>query len=351
MRVSRVCLLAATFVTSHPAPAQEAVTVPTAATIGRMCASGGAYQYAFGETGVPGGSKIMRMVSRGFPLPESAKPFDRAKPWSTEWSDRLLAMEYIAPPLDEEALDGFAAALDAVLTATGWERMPADYDPPIYMLIAAGTWTWTRPDLTASEPAELVLGLSQGAGELTLTCGRSDMMLAQAREAFGELPPGTPRPTVPDIPVPPLRSEADCAEPDVVAEIAQLLSAQETAGFMAQMVARTTYRDRLTSWMMWKLEQSGKIADEQLIDLSMAAIGSVSPEGNPFAQFEMLGEMIDLLEPVADAEKAQDATALCRSLVPLQAWLARVDALTLRQTEATQAALTAEATRLGVPFD
>ena len=351
MRVSWLCLLAAAFLTSRPVLAQDEVSVPAHATIGRMCSSGGAYQYAFGETGVPGGSKLMRTISDGFPLPESAKPFDHAKPWSTEWSDRLLAMDYVAPPLDEEALVRFAADLDTVLTEAGWQRKSDDFDPPIYMMIDAGDWTWTRPDPTAPQPAELVLGLHQAAGELTLTCGQSDLMLAQAREALGELPPGTPRPRVPNIPVPPLRTETDCAEPDVVAEIAQLLSSQEASGFMAQMAARTTYRDRLTSWMMWKLEQSGKIPPERLIDLSMAAVGSVSPEGNPFAQFEMLGEMIEVLGPVAKAEAAKDAQALCRSLVPLQAWLARVDALTLKQTEATQAALTAEAARLAVSFD
>jgi hypothetical protein len=87
------------------------------------------------------------------------------------------------------------------------------------MTIAAGEWTWTRPGPASPEATELVLGLSQGLGELTLTCGRSDLMLTQAREAFGELPPGTPRPAVPEIPVPPIRAEDDCAKPDVAARV------------------------------------------------------------------------------------------------------------------------------------
>jgi hypothetical protein len=343
-------LLGSTLV-APPAAAQGAVAVPAAAAIERMCSTTGAYQYAFGETGVPGGSKLERSFSRGFALPASAAPFERAKPWSTEWSDRLLAIEYIAPPLDEVALERFAGDLGAVLAGAGWRPKPDDYDPPLYMMIAAGEWTWTRPGPASPEATELVLGLSQGLGELTLTCGRSDLMLTQAREAFGELPPGTPRPAVPEIPVPPIRAEDDCAKPDVAARVGELMTARGTGSFMVKMVARTTYRDRLTSWMVWKLEQSGKITPERLLDLGFSAIGSVSPDGNALAQFEMLGEMFDLLEPLARAEEAQDTEALCRSIVPLQGWFARVDALTSKQTEAMHAVLTAEASRLGVSLD
>lgn len=351
MRLSWGCLLAAAALVARPAPAQEDVLVPSAATLERMCSTEGAYQYAFGQTAVPGGSKLMRTISRGFALPAEARPFERAKPWSTEWSDRLLAMEYFAPVPGDAALGRFVASLDAALSEAGWERKPDDFDPPIYMMIASGDWTWTRPDPAATDSVQLVLGLSQALGELTLTCGRSDLMLANAREVLGELPPGTPRPKVPDIPVPALQTEADCEQPEVVADMDALLASGEASAFMAQMAARTTYRDRLTSWMVWKLEQSGKIPPEQLLDLTMASIGSASPEGNPFAQFEMIGEMIELLEPIVRADQAGDAKALCRGLVPFHGWVARVDALTFGQTEAAQAALTAEAARLGVSFD
>jgi hypothetical protein len=351
MRLIGFGLLAGAIFTAHPAWAQDATAVPTAAMIERMCSSAGASQYVFGQTGVPGASKAMRSMTKGLALPASAAPFDHAKPWSTEWSDRLFAIEYTAPLLAEDAFDGFAEDLDAILWDAGWEAKPADYDPPLYMMTATGDWTWTRPDPTAPEPAELVLGLSNLLGNLTLTCGRSDLMRAHAEEALGELPPGTPRPTVPDVPVPPLRSEADCAQADVVAEMEALLASDEANSFMAQMVARTTYRDRLTSWMLWKLDKSGKISSDRLLELSFSAVGSASPGGNPFAQFEMIGEMLELIEPIAVAEEAHDASALCRALVPLEGWMARVDALTFEQTEATQSALTAEAARLGVSLD
>jgi hypothetical protein len=351
MHLSRMGLLAGSILAASPAAAQAIAAVPTAATIETMCSNASAYQYPFGDTGVPGGSKLERRFSQGFLLPASAAPFERAKPWSTEWSDRLMAIEYVAPSLDEDSLERFAADLGAILAGAGWQPKPADFDPPLYMLIATGDWTWTRPAPASPEPNELVLGLSQGLGELTLTCGRSDLMLAHTREAFGELPPGTVRPAMPDIPVPPIHAEADCAKPDVAARVRGLMTSMGTGSFMAKMVARTTYRDRLSTWMLWKLEQSGQITPERLADLGFSAIGSVSPDGNVFAQFEMLGEMFDLLEPLARAEEAQDTDALCRSIVPLQSWFARVDALTLKQTEAMHAALTAEASRLGVSLD
>lgn len=351
MRRTWFGLLAASLLAAPPAAAQERVLVPEAPVLERMCSSAGTYQYAFGQTGVPGAGKPVRALSRGVPLPASAAPFSRGKPWSTEWSDRLFAMEYMAPMPEGGTLDEFAAALGSVLTAAGWAAKPADYDPPIYMLTASGDWTWTRPDPTAPDQAELVLGLSGALGEIVLTCGRTDLMLAHAEEALGNLPAGTPRPAMPDIPIPALRSEADCGQPAVIAEIERLLASNEPDLFLAQMVARTTYRDRLTSWMAWKLEQSGKVAPDRLAELLLSAAGSVSPDGNPFAQFEMFGEMLDLIEPIADAEGARDPAALCRSLVPFESWLARIDALTLGQTEAAQAALTAEAARLGVPLD
>ncbi|KRA83704.1 hypothetical protein ASD76_06675 [Altererythrobacter sp. Root672] len=337
---------------AQPAQAQEAIPVPAAAVIEQMCSSTGALQYRFGETGVPGGDRLMRTLSKGFPLPASTAPFDHAKPWSTEWSDRLFGIEYTTPDEEDEgAFAAFALGLDGVLAPMGWERQPADFDPPLYLLTLTGDWTWFRPVETEQGPTKLVLSLSNSVLGMTLACGRDDLAETHAREAFGDLPPGTPRPKVPEIPVPTLLSVADCAKPEVEAEVAKVFATESMDGFMASMVARTTYRDRLTGWMTWKLEQSGKISTEDLIDLSFSSIGSVSPGGDPFAQLGMIQEMFDLLGPVAEAEEAGDAAALCRTLVPLQDWFTRVDALTLEQTEATQAALTAEAARVGVSFD
>lgn len=352
MRLRGLCLLVAPALIAQPARAQETIPLPDAAVIEQMCSSVGALQYTFGETGVPGGDRLLRTLSKGFPLPASAAPFDHAKPWSTEWSDRLFGMEYTTSAKEtEDAFSEFARGLGDVLAPKGWELQPEDFDPPLYMLTLAGDRTWLRSIETEQGPIQLVLGLSNSALGMTLACGRGDLAELHAREAFGDLPPGTPRPKAPEVPIPALLSEADCGKPDVAAEIARVFATESTDGFMASMVARTTYRDRLTSWMTWKLEQSGKISTEALIDLGFASIGSATPGGDPFAQFGMIQEMLELLDPVAEAEEAGDAAALCRTLVPLQDWFARVDALTLKQTEATQAAMTAEAARLGVSFD
>ncbi|MBO9517127.1 MAG: hypothetical protein J7493_03585 [Porphyrobacter sp.] len=334
---------------SRPALAQQDLPVPDAATLEQMCSAGGASQYTFGQTGVPGGDRLTRTLSSGFALPPAAAPFDHAKPWSTEWSDRLFGMEYIGPePESEEAIIALAAKLDALLAPTGWELQPEDYDPPLYMLTLTGEWTWFHTVEGEQGPTQLVLGLDTSALGMTLVCGRADLAELHAQEVFGKLPPGTPRPRVPEIPIPALRTVADCEKPEVLAKLDATLESDTADSFMSAMLARTTYRDRLTSWMMWKLEQSGKISDDELIDLGFSSIGSVSPGGDPFAQFGMIQEMLDLLKPVIEA---RDAGTLCRGMVPLQDWFTRVDALTLKQTEATQTALTAEAARLGVSFD
>src|SRR5687768_14978770 len=113
MGLLRFCLLAGSVLLASPVLAQEDLPIPTAAAIERMCSAEGAYQYTFGQTGVPASSKLMRSLTKGLSLPETAAPFTHAKPWSTEWSDRYFGMEYIAPnPGDDDVFYNFALNLD-----------------------------------------------------------------------------------------------------------------------------------------------------------------------------------------------------------------------------------------------
>lgn len=344
---------------AQPLPAQELAPggagqlIPSADVLANMCSPQGAMQSAFGETGVPGSTRIETMLDIGFATPPALAPFRKAQPRSTEWSGRFMQMAYAVAIADKTEAQAIMDAIGTALADAGWAyvNMPPD-EAPIYLLGVAGYATFEWPVETVDGPSRVLIGLDHMLGELVMTCARDDLLRAHAEEAFGRLPPGTPRPQVREIAVPHVIDEARCSDPALLAEMDAMLASREFSdGFISAMVERTRYRDRLTTWMLWKLDESGKISTQDLLEMSLSSIGDASPGGDPFAALAMLEEMFPILDEVAAAETARDPQALCRSLIPFHHWITRVDAITLKQTEAIQILLTREAARLGVPFD
>ena len=326
--------------------------IPTPEVLTQMCRADGSAQFTFGQTGVTGSTKLEASIGSGIALPEAYLPFTKAQPRSTEWSGKFMEMQYSVLMPDKAAAAVVIDALNTSFAASGWTTLePLGHEAPLYLLGYSQGTLLERRTGEAGDGKRVLLNVDVGLGELVLTCGHDELLRTHAQEVFGKLPPGTPRPQVPEIPVPPLRSEVDCVNPEILTQVNAMMASGGANAFMSQMMARTTYRDRLSSWMLWKLDTSGKITPERLIKLSMSAIGGASPGGDPFASFKMIEEMFPLLEGLAAAENAKDMGAVCRSLIPFESWLTRVDAITLKQTQATHTALTAEAQRLGVSFE
>jgi len=347
-------LVALAVVAAMPSPAlaQDGEAPLTPEQIAQMCSARGAFQYDFGQTGVPGSSRLESDIGRGLALPDTYAPFTKAQPRSTEWSGKFMEMAYTYHELDEEAAWTVIDAIAGELEGLGWTPVDMPFEKaPIYLMGYGGETLFQTIPAGADAKQRVLLSLDYSLGEVSLTCGRDDLLRAHADEAFGELPEGTPRPTVPEIAVPVIRNEADCDDPAIAAQVRAMLDNGGADDFTAVMIARTKWRDRLTSWMLWKLDKSGKIKPDELIKLSFSSIGDASPGGDPFATFGMLEELFPVLDGVAKAEEAKDTAALCRSFIPFHAWIAKIDAITLKQTEAVQARLTAEAKRLGVSFD
>jgi hypothetical protein len=335
------------------ASAQE-IALPAPEVLDRMCSAKGAMQYGFGDTGVPGSSKLESMMRTGMTLPAAAQPFEKAQPRSTEWSGRFMEMTYSVAMPKEQAAQAtvLIASLGKALAAAGWSKLDMPIDKaPLYLTAYASDQSYAKPADGPRGATRVLAAISYELGEVSFTCGRDDLLRDHAQEAFGKLPLGTPRPVVPPINAPNVTVEADCLRPEKIAEVQAVFASGKADRFMGDMLARTTYRDRLTQWMLWRLESSGKISPQRLISLSLTAVGKSSPGGNPLAAMEMLGEMMPVLDLMAKAENTHDADAMCRSLIPLHKLMARADAITLEQTEATQAALVAEAKRLGVSLD
>lgn len=342
---------------STPLLAQPVVTeepIPSAAALGRMCSVDGAMQFKFGQTGVPGASKIESMLQRGYKLPATLAPFARAKPRSTEWSDRFMELTYSVELSKEQGAraQDLMDRIGLALEGSGWSVLElAPEDAPIYLIGYSGSHAFTRPVTVDGKETRVLLSLNHDFGELSLACGRDDLLLVHANEAFGKLPPGTPRPKVPEIAVPIVRSETQCTDPALLGEVQTLIADGKADSFAAAMLARATYRDRLSTWMQWKLDSSGKISSDDLIKLSFSSLGGASPGGNPFAALAMVEEMFPIIAQIDKAAKTQDPAAVCRSLIPFHVWMTKVDGITLKQTQAMQAAITAEAKRLGVSLD
>ncbi len=339
---------------AQPLSAQDASTpIPTTALLERMCSERGAMQFAFGQTGVPGSTRVESLLRSGFALPATFAPFAEARPRATEWSGRLMEMTYAVPMADEAQAYAMLDTLGNALEEAGWSYTELTVDEaPMYLVAVTGYVTFERQMEGDNGTTRVLVGLDYGLGEATMTCARDDLLRTHAEEAFGRLPPGTPRPVVPEVPVPLIADAARCSEPPVVAEMEAMMAERKLRDeFFAAMLARTNYRDRLTSWMLWRLSESGWISSTELVDLSFASIGHASPGGDPLAAFKRIETMFPILERVAAAEMTRDGAGLCRGLVEMHGWLAEVDAITLAQTEAVQTRLTAEAARLGVSLD
>ncbi len=341
----------ALMLTPVPAQAQPAeLPIPDATALDRLCSPRGTMQFAFGETGVPGSSKLEATLGHGFDLPPGFGAFVSAQPRATEWSGQLMEMTY-SVKLPQSQAAGYTAQLAEALAAAGWT--PADMpegQQPLYLMGYGGGRTFQKP-VTEEATTRVLAHLDYLLGELTLSCGRDDLLRRHAGEAFGELPPGTPRPSVPEVALPPVQTAADCNDPARLEAVASSMNDRSADSFIGAMLARTTWRDRLTTWMTWKLETSGKIDKRRMLTLLMNSAGKASPGGNLFATIQMLPELFDKIEMLAVAEKIGDRAGYCRGIVDFRGWIARVDGITLRQTQATQAALAAEAKRLGVSLD
>jgi len=88
-----------------------------------------------------------------------------------------------------------------------------------------------------------------------------------------------------------------------------------------------------------------------MFKLLVSSVGSASPGGDPLATLKMLPDLLAVVERIGKAEEAKDQDALCLAMVDYRAFVTKVDGLTLKQTRATQAALQAEAARLGISLD
>jgi hypothetical protein len=263
----------------------------------------------------------------------------------------MFEINYHWKNADKVAREAFRDDLATAIDDAGWQPLPTDEDPPMYRAIYAGDYAWKLPREAGDARPELYLSIADIFGKVTLSCGRDDLLRRNAEEAFGKLPAGTPRPQLASLELPPIMSSTDCAKPEQSAELDAFLEQGRPGEFISALFARSDYNERLTTWKMWKLEQSGKISPQQLLEIGMRGLQEGSAGGNILAHFALLEEMFPLIDRMGIAQKERNRPALCQAFVDFNHLLARMESATMAQSISTQNALDVEAKRLGVSFD
>lgn len=312
-----------------------------AATLDRLCSDRGALDYAWGQAEVPFGKHFRSFMEPPLTLAEPVGGFIRAQPISTEWSDRFYAIDYHMPVSGKSAAAKEALTIEGLLEAADWRRDGDFAGEPVEAMLEAGGASWARPQ------GQVRLNLSFMFGALVLSCEHTELMGAQLEEAFGKLPPATPRPEMPRLQGPEAVQRYECA-----AETGQAAAdAALVDGGLARIFARTfdaaRFSQRLTTWKRWKLEQSGKVSADRLDGLMMQ---SMDYDGS-LQSLQLLVELMPVLERMDAAHRAGDRKQVCLGLNDLNAMLGRIAANVGKSGSAIERMLDAEAARVGVSFD
>lgn len=158
------------------------------------------------------------------------------------------------------------------------------------------------------------------------------------------------KPVAPPLPKVPFPDPAVCAQPGALAKLKDVMD--ESPGSMPHYSrAYSKYREAVVEWKADRLTGSGKVTKKRLGELVLAGLKAGSPDGDMGAGFEHLSGMFAMVEEVAKKEKQGDEPGACRALFKMFTMLERGVEIANRQWDAMEAALDAEAARVGVSFD
>ena len=333
---------------SQPAPAPAPPALPDTEALQHMCRDGGAMDYAFGDTGVPNSSRIENSLGFGWKLGAGFRPFEKAQALATPWSNRLVQVSYNAGIKNEAEGRRAVEALVRAAEGAGWQRK-AEWDDsgqlPLYLLPIAGDAVFELPG-----GGGIIASFGWALGELTMSCGQNALLRANAEEAFGRLPEGTPRPQPPALKLQPAFVAEDCGRPEVQEEMLSILEGRPN-GAIGKLLHAASYSERLHQWKSWKLQSSGKVSDERMMKLALAALETGSPGGDPMAGFALFPKLFDAFGRLVEEAEAGDRAAACRTSFDLLGVYKEMELVAARQWKTMDAAIEAEARKVGVSLD
>lgn len=332
-----------------PKPLTEAMLAQIdALPLDRMCHKSGAYQYRFGSTEFPRNPFVMIDWDKHAMAPANA-PFVEYWIGSTKWSNQFFTINY------EFYLENKEQALIAIerlakrFRSLNWTERPGgveedgtfyDYPP------GEGEFAFysEATQATGDHRTGVRAAFTHLGGWVTFECASLPLTIVQLGEAFGNLPEGTPRPVAPTTERPDMLDIAQCETPEGRKRVSDAFGATPDT-LLRYLLERASYRERLVTWKSDRLKKAG-VAGERLLQLSMAGFS-----GNPMSGFGAFLDILPQYGKLADARKAGDVSGACRITIEILRAMAAASVTTDRQWDTIEAALDAEAKRVGVTFD
>lgn len=331
-----------------PAPALAAMPQPIPIEkIEGLCPSIGTTGLSFGvaRDGQDSASLDVLMQESGerAPFVEGAANF-------TPWSDKLTGVTWYASQEEENAkpeewLDHMAVTLEKggwVQESPGTERGFTEYLPVTF-----------HKDFSIAD-AQKTLEIKVSAfGNYELTCSDPYLVLLSENEGLGALEPGSPRPVLADVGMAALPDPATCERPEVQ-DMFSTSEKLEAAGHRVDELIPVADRDgevarhgeRLRTWLAWKLSESGKVDQQRLWEIEESAVPSADEDHLE----DMMGFLADATEMI-DAQKVGDGATVCRGMIAMFAKKRLADAAEADRWAKINAALEAEAVKLGIPLE
>ncbi|MDP3907204.1 hypothetical protein [Novosphingobium sp.] len=300
--------------------------------------------------GAPRSAQDAGFVASLHKLPARFAPFAEAELDLTDWSDRLAAITWRGASPDGDVNTRTMEAFRAAMTAAGWaETVQGDLMTPLGF-----DAVMFEKDLPTNLGTRRMLVEFDTPGALMLRCGDAELLELALAERDGKLAPGSPRPSLPALgPAAALPDASVCADPAVQAvfvdegrideanpALQRLLAAGEQSGAMSHAAKR------LNTWLKWKLLGSGKIDADALWTVQERV---EAHDGEALTQ-DMTG-FLAAAGAMMQARKAGDRAQICRAFLDVMHFQHAREQREAAKWTRVNAALEAEAARLGIALD
>lgn len=342
------------------AHAQKAASRPDlmaaidAMPLDRLCTNEQALGYRFGGTDFPP-SVIQTPGFERHKLGAAAAPFEAASFTGSKWSARYVGAIYTFDAGDKQTALAAIQRIAERFRQRGWieRKGGVEEDGPLI------DYPPGPGEVNFYSRAEAMHGLGrQGVraslgflgSEVSFACEDMAMVETHAREVFGDLPPGTPRPVAPTNPRPEALNPALCTTAEGRAGIDAITRGSDQDALTRFIVERMNYMERIVVWKTDRLEKSGKVSKDRMLQLATSGFGAKGA-GDALAGLQAVMDMLKLAEKAEDLRAAGDLPGACRATVQAVGGMEKVEKATAAQWAGIESALDAEAKRLGISLD
>ncbi len=330
-----------------------------------MCRTDGAYGLKFGDTSLPPVTSKSERLEPRTPLNARFSPFAKVALITTEWSNQFYGAAYGYKTPDKAERAAVIKALAQRMDATGWTKVDGDALAKSGALDDLGKYSFVYfPPMEGeyvyfSDPADVNRTIPQGVyvrineemGQVYFGCYEPGLAKVQIKEAFGDLPPETPRPMPP---VNPLKAAGigalDCKTPAGLEQALAIIKPTDGPRAYHYPLRAFDYNTRLRTWKLSQIEHRAKLTRDQASDLALSTMDNKT-FGPAFGNMGVMVAILELEDRAVKAEDQGDKAALCLATDQIFAANVELEKGWAPFVAATNAKIDAAAKKLGVRFD